>query len=234
MMILNLKNIAIVGSSGAIGSAFAKILSYQYPGANLYTFSRKGQYFIDYTKEDSIAEAAQLASKEGLLDLIIVTNGMLHDKDIMPEKSLKDLSAEKFHRLFEVNTVVPALIIKYFLPKLNNQAPSIFAVMSARVGSISDNQLGGWYAYRAAKTALNMIIKNAAIEISRKNKQAIVIGLHPGTVDTDLSRPFHKNMSGRKLFTPEESATKLLTVLGSLTPTETGKFFAWDGAEILP
>jgi NAD(P)-dependent dehydrogenase (short-subunit alcohol dehydrogenase family) len=228
------QNIAILGASGAIGSAFTKLLSEKHPNASMYAFSRNGKHGIDYNSEDSIAEAAELAAKEKPLDLVIVANGILHDGALIPEKSLRDLSAEKFHRIFEVNTITPALIAKHFLPKLNKEQPSIFAVLSARVGSISDNQLGGWYAYRASKAALNMIIKNAAIEVGRRNKQAIIVGLHPGTVDSDLSKPFQGNVAGGKLFTPEYSAEKLLDVLENLSPEQTGKFFAWDGQEVLP
>lgn len=233
-MIIEPQNIAVIGSSGAIGSAFTKRLSNQYPKASLYKFSHTGDHSIDYTSEASIAEAAMLTSKDGPLDLVIVANGILHDGDIMPEKSLKELSAEKFHRLFEVNTITPALIAKHFLPKLNKEQSARFAALSARVGSISDNRLGGWYAYRASKAALNMIIKNAAIEIRRRNKQAIIVGLHPGTVDSDLSKPFQGNVPEGQLFTPDYSAHKLLTVIEGLTPDQTGKCFAWDGKEILP
>ena len=228
------QNIAVIGASGAIGHAFTILLSKKYPNANLFAFARNGEYQINYSSEDSIAEAAALAAKQKPLDLVIVANGILHDGDIMPEKSLRDLSAEKFHRIFEVNTITPALIAKYFLPKLNIAKSSIFAALSARVGSVSDNQLGGWYAYRASKAALNMIIKNASIEISRRNKKAIVVGLHPGTVDSDLSKPFQSNVAAGKLFTPEYSASRLLEVLENLTPEESGKCFAWDSKEVLP
>ncbi|MBS0185891.1 MAG: SDR family NAD(P)-dependent oxidoreductase [Proteobacteria bacterium] len=231
---LNLKNIAVIGSSGGIGKAFVEVLYQKYPRANLYAFSRKGPYEIDYSKEDSIAESANIASKTGPFDLVIVTNGILHNQDIMPEKSIKELSREKFQTIFEVNTIAPALIAKYFLPHLNRDKTSVFAVLSARVGSISDNELGGWYAYRASKAALNMIIKNAAIEIGRRNKNAIAVGLHPGTVDTNLSRPFHKNIPKEQLFTPHQSVEKLLQVIVSLTPDKSGKCFAWDGKEIFP
>jgi len=233
-MSFELQNSVIIGASGAIGRAFTTLLCERYPKANVFAFSRNGEYQIDYSSENSIAEAAELAAKDRPIDLVIVANGILHDVDIMPEKSLRDLSAEKFHRIFEVNTILPALIAKYFLPKLNTKHSSIFAALSARVGSISDNQLGGWYAYRASKAALNMIIKNAAIEIGRRNKRAIIIGLHPGTVDSNLSKPFQANVAKGKLFTPEYSARKLLDVLENLTPEQTGKCFAWDGKEILP
>ncbi len=228
------QNIVVFGASGAIGNAFTILLSEKYPNANLFAFTRNGAYQIDYSNEDSLAEAAELAAKQQPVDLVIVANGILHDGDIMPEKSLRDLSAEKFHRVFEANTITPALVAKYFLPKLNVNKPSIFAALSARVGSISDNLLGGWYAYRASKAALNMIIKNASIEIKRKNKKAIIVGLHPGTVDSDLSKPFQHNVPKGRLFTPKYSARKLLEVLENLTPEETGKCFAWDGKEVLP
>jgi NAD(P)-dependent dehydrogenase (short-subunit alcohol dehydrogenase family) len=233
-MSFNPKNITILGASGAIGSAFTKLLSEKYPNASMFAFSRNGQNSIDYSKEDSIAEAAKLAAKEKPLDLIIVANGILHDGELMPEKSLRDLSAEKFQRIFEVNTITPALIAKYFLPTLSKEKLSIFTALSARVGSISDNQLGGWYSYRASKVALNMVIKNAAIEVGRCNKQAIIVGLHPSTVDSDLSKPFQGNVVDGKLFTPEYSAEKLLKVLENLSPEQTGKCFAWDGKEVLP
>ena len=229
-----IKNIAIIGSSSSIGSAFEKALQKKYPESTIHTFSRKNGGNIDYTDENSIQNAANIASKNNPLDLVIVTNGILHYDNVMPEKSLKELSSEKFHKFFEVNTIVPALIAKYFLPKLNRQRISKFAALSARIGSISGNELGGWYSYRASKSALNMIIKNAAIEIARFNKTAVVIGLHPGTVDSNLSKPFQKNVPKNKLFTPEYSANKLLKVIEFLKPTQTGKCFAWDGQEISP
>lgn len=228
------KTIAVIGASGAMGSAFTKILSNRYPHARLYPFSRNSGYRIDYSNEDSIAAAARHASQDQALDLVIVANGILHDGSIMPEKSLRELSAEKFHRLFAVNTITPALIAKHFLPQLNRDNPSIFAALSARVGSISDNRLGGWYAYRCSKTALNMFIMNAAIETGRRNKQAVIVALHPGTVDSALSRPFQSNVPDGKLFSPEYAAQKLSEVLQNLTPDQSGKCFAWDGAEVPP
>ena len=228
------QNIVVLGAAGALGGAFAKVLSEKYKNASLFAFSRNGQNHINYSCEESLSEAAALASKEKPLDLVIVANGILHEAEIMPEKSLGDLSAEKFKRIFEVNTITPALIAKHFLPKLNREQSSIFTALSARVGSISDNHLGGWYSYRASKAALNMVIKNLSIEVGRRNKKAIIVGLHPGTVDSDLSMPFQKNVADGKLFTPEYSAAKLLNVIEILTPEQTGKCFAWDSEEILP
>ena len=236
-------NISILGGSGAIGSSFTLQLSFSYPNATINVFSRQQPEkmlpnviynSINYQDETSIEESALIASKDKPLDMVIIATGILHDSKLMPEKSLKDLSAEKLQRLFEVNTIVPLLIAKHFLPKLNRETRSIFATLSARVGSISDNQLGGWYSYRASKAALNMVIKNIAIEISRINKKAIIVGLHPGTVDSNLSKPFQGNVPYGKLFTPEYSTQKLVEVLKSLTSKQSGKCFAWDGKEILP
>ena len=236
-------NIVIIGGSGAIGRAFTLQLSVSYPNATIHAFSRHQPekvlldvkyHTIDYQDETSIEKSALVASRETPLDMVIVATGILHDGELMPEKSQKELSAEKFQRLFEVNTIAPALVAKHFLPKLNRENRSIFAALSARVGSISDNQLGGWYAYRASKAALNMVIKNAAIEIGRLNEKAIIVGLHPGTVDSNLSKPFQGNVPDGKLFTPEYSAKKQLEVLTTLTSEQSGKCFAWDGKEILP
>jgi NAD(P)-dependent dehydrogenase (short-subunit alcohol dehydrogenase family) len=132
------------------------------------------------------------------------------------------------------NTVVPALVAKYFLPKLSKTNRSVFAALSARVGSISDNRLGGWYAYRASKAALNMIIKTAAIEMQRVNKHAIVVGLHPGTVDSALSKPFQARVPEDRLFTPAYAADRLITVLGQLQPADTGQCWDWQGLPIQP
>lgn len=233
-MNFNPKNIAIIGSSGAIGGAFKKILTEKYPDASIFAFSQSRDNHINYNEEESIAIAAEISSRNGPLDMVIVSTGILHKSELMPEKSLKELSAEKFRYIFEANTIVPALVAKYFLPKLNRDSLSIFAALSARVGSISDNKLGGWYAYRASKAALNMVIKTAAIEARQKNKQSVVVTLHPGTVDSNLSKPFQSSVPAKKLFTPEYSAKKLLDVLGNLTPEHSGKCFAWNGEEIAP
>ena len=137
-------------------------------------------------------------------------------------------------RLFAVNTIGPALIAKHALPLLPKTGKSVFAALSARVGSISDNGLGGWHSYRASKAALNMLLKNFAIELKFKRKEAVCIGLHPGTVDTGLSQPFQKNVADGKLFTPAYSAARLLSVIDGAAPADSGKCFAWDGAEVAP
>ena len=236
-----IKNVAIIGSSGALGRAFLKHVSVMYPYAIIHACTRElpkenehniTYHKLDYDDEKDIADCAARISENLPLDLVIVSTGILHEDEIKPEKSLRDLSSEKFHRLFAVNTILPALIAKHFLPKLNKGNRAVFAALSARVGSISDNQLGGWYAYRASKVALNMVVKNAAIEIGRRNKNAIIVGLHPGTVKSDLSKPFQANVPEDKLFTPAFSAGKLLEVLESLTSAQSGSCFDWDGQKV--
>ena len=152
-----------------------------------------------------------------------------------PDRNKDDKTSEKkFKEVFFVNTILPSIIAKHFIPKLSKNNQSILAFMSARVGSISDNKLGGWYAYRASKSALNMMIKNLSIEVGRKNKNAILVGLHPGTVNSKLSKPFQSNVPEKKLFTPDQSVNYLLQVLSKLKNEDSGKIFAWDGSEILP
>jgi NAD(P)-dependent dehydrogenase (short-subunit alcohol dehydrogenase family) len=187
---------------------------------------------IDIEDEDSIKNAAQIASKDAKLDMVIVATGILYDQDIMPEKSLRDLSKEKMHKIFSINTVGPTIIAKHFLPQLNKSNKSIFAAISARVGSISDNKLGGWYSYRASKAALNMVLKNASIEIGRSNKKAIIAGLHPGTVDSNLSKPFQSAVKEGQLFTPQYSVCKLLEVIDGLEVKDSGGVFDFNGVKI--
>ena len=148
------------------------------------------------------------------------------------KKNIKELEQEKFRRLFDINTIGPALVAKHFLPLLKHQQKSVFAALSARVGSIGDNHLGGWYAYRASKAALNMIIKNLAIETNRRYADSIIVGLHPGTVDSNLSKPFQSRVAKDKLFSPAFSAESLLKVIEGLTAKDSGKIVAWDGQVI--
>ena len=235
-----MKQAAIIGASGAIGRALAlQLLESAY---RVHAFSRSDagldspdaiQRHIDIEDEHTIEQAAA-ALDDGTLDIVIVATGMLHDGEMMPEKSMRELSADKFQQLFAVNTIGPALVGKHFVPKLKKKERAVFAAISARVGSISDNYLGGWYSYRASKAALNMVLKNMAIEVGRRHKNVVVLGLHPGTVDSALSDPFQKNVPEEKLFSPEQSADYLMDVLAAHTPEDSGKCFAWDGQEIKP
>ncbi|MFT6105994.1 MAG: NAD(P)-dependent dehydrogenase (short-subunit alcohol dehydrogenase family) [Rickettsiales bacterium] len=234
-------NIAIIGASGSLGEMFVKQLAQNPQTKSIFAFSRSKtdfdnekttSHFIDIEDEESIKSAVDIASENAKLDMVIVATGMLHNQDFGPEKSLRDLSKEKFQKLFNVNTIAPAIIAKHFLPKLNRERKSVFAAISARVGSISDNHLGGWYSYRASKSALNMVLKNASIEIGRSNKNAVIIGLHPGTVDSKLSKPFQGAVSQEKLFTPEYSVEKLLEVIENSSPKDSGKIIDFNGVKI--
>lgn len=234
-------NAMIFGASGGIGQALVRLLSEDARFHRIYAGARHVQSFdaqnvapftFDLTDEDSIQDA--VAQVDGPLDLVVVATGMLCEGEITPEKSLRDLDGDKLARYFALNTIGPSLIAKHTLGRLDRHKPALFAAISARVGSISDNRLGGWYGYRASKAALNMMIKNAAIEVARRNKTACVIGLHPGTVDTNLSQPFQANVPDGKLFTPQQSAQYLYDVIKTRTPEHTGRVFAWDGQEVLP
>ncbi|MEM7544879.1 MAG: SDR family NAD(P)-dependent oxidoreductase [Pseudomonadota bacterium] len=220
-------NTAIFGANGGIGGALADLLEAN-PGIGvLHRFARSSGGF-DLTDEASIAAAA--ASIETPLHIVIVATGMLHQGEISPEKTWRALAPEAMMEAYRVNTIGPALIAKHMLPLLAREGKSIFAALSARVGSIGDNRLGGWHSYRASKAALNMMIRNFAIELARRNKTALAVGLHPGTVDTGLSKPFQGKV--QDLFSPRQSATKLLNVLDGLVPADSGGCFAHDGVRI--
>ena len=235
------KNILIIGSSGGIGKAFINFYKKQDVNNKIIGLSRidkkdteslDAHYLIDLENEQSIENAANEAKTYGPYQLIIVATGALHGDDFFPEKSYKQISAKNLKKVFNINTFGPALIGKYFIPLLDNKNPSVLSFLSARVGSISDNKLGGWHAYRASKAALNMLIKNFSIELNRTNKLAKVIGLHPGTVDTRLSKPFQRNVPENKLFTPKFSAASMASVISNLDDNESGSIFAFDGSKI--
>lgn len=221
-------NAAIIGASGGIGSAFIEHLGPRC--TNLFTFSRSDGS-IDITDESSVKAAAD--SITAPLHLVIVASGLLSHDSLKPEKALRDLSMDAMQEVFTINAFGPALVMKHFIPKLAREEKAVFAALSAKVGSISDNALGGWHAYRASKAALNMLIKNAAIETARKYKQASVIGLHPGTVQTTLSNPFSSNVS-HDIFTPKDATARMLDVMNNATPDMSGGLYAYDGKEIKP
>jgi NAD(P)-dependent dehydrogenase (short-subunit alcohol dehydrogenase family) len=234
-------NVAVIGASGGIGRAFVNKLIDDSRVASLYAFSRSqltedsGKLIwheIDIEVEDSIRAAA--ATTEGVpLDLVVVTAGILHEGEhLRPETSFKKLDAESMRKVFAINTIGPALVARYFLPNLRARRKAVFAALSARVGSIGDNRLGGWSSYRASKAALNMYMKTIALEQTRRRPQSIVVSLHPGTVATELSAPFTRRSSDRQVFTPEQSAGYLLEVIDQLSPADSGGFFAWDGQAI--
>ena len=252
-------NAAVIGASGGIGKAFVAALHGSKDVAALYALSRVKQHdedgrikplTIDITSEDSIAEAAAAITKP--LHLLIVATGTLHQRGTLhqtgtlhtgatppqpgtaPEKNVSHLNIPQMQHSFAINTIGPALILKHFMPLMDSSGKTLIAALSARVGSVSDNSSGGWYSYRASKAALNMIIKSAAIEHRRKNSESLIIGLHPGTVDTNLSRPFTARLPAEKLFTPTQSVQKMLQVINNTDTTNNGHCLAYDGTEITP
>lgn len=234
-------NVAVVGASGGIGRAFVEKLSDDPGVATVYAFSRSPMHIdstkciwhrIDIEQENSIRKAAATIERTPL-DLVIVTAGILHEGDaLQPETSFKKLDADNMQKVFAINSIGPTLVAKHFLPNLRPRHKTVFAALSARVGSISDNRLGGWATYRASKAALNMFMKTIALEQTRRRPQSIVVSLHPGTVATELSAPFTRRGSGKTVFTPEQSAGYLLNVIERLSPEDSGGFFAWDGQPI--
>lgn len=233
-------NVVVFGATGGIGRAFVEALQADPAVENVLACSRSVFHAVDekvdvasvsFGDEDSIIAAAQWRQDEPL-DLVIVATGLLHSDQMRPEKSWQELDADNLFETFKVNTIGPALIAKHFLPRLRKDGPSVFAALSARVGSISDNQLGGWHGYRVSKAALNMLIKSFAIELARRNRMGVCIGLHPGTVDTPLSLPFQRGVAPDKLFTPARAAQQLLDVIAERTPEDSGDIFAWDGTRV--
>lgn len=232
----------VVGASGGIGQALIDQLLSGSEVAQVYGLSRN--YYapntgepdrychlpVDYSDEATISAAVeQLPS---VIDRVIVATGFLHNDTLRPEKTFKQVDAENITQNMLVNVIGPTLIAKHFLPKMRKSNKAVFAALSARVGSIGDNQLGGWYSYRASKAALNMMIKTFSVELARSQPQTTIIGLHPGTVDTHLSSPFQRNVPEGKLFTREYSAARLLDVISKVSTEDSGYCFAWDGQRI--
>ncbi len=217
----------IIGASGGIGAALADALAID-PGVALLT--RLSRPMLDLENPASITAAA--AALPAPPDLVICATGLLHADDHRPERALKELEPGWLARNFAVNAIGPALVAQAFLPLMPREGRSLFAALSARVGSISDNRIGGWHGYRASKAALNQFLRTIAIEHARRSPDALVIGLHPGTVDTGLSKPFQK--MAKMLITPDECAAHLLAVIDSRAPEHTGRVFDWQGLEIVP
>ena len=231
---------AIFGASGGIGAAMCDLLERR--GCEIiYAGSHSGSapsgsairpFTFDLEDEHSITAAAQMM-EDNPPEWVIVATGVLTLPDgTGPERSYKRLDSASMAQVLALNTIGPALIAKHMLPLLPRDTRSIFAALSARVGSISDNGLGGWHSYRASKAALNMLLKNFALEMSRTHKNSIVVGLHPGTVDSALSQPFQTNLPDGQLTEPGDAARNLLDVLARLNAGDTGKVFDFAGEAV--
>lgn len=227
----------VIGASGGLGTGLVDALAALTPpgSAQVLCLSRRSQPALDLLDEASIAQAAgwvrdQSDAARRPVRLVIDATGWLHGQGWLPEKTWRQLGAAHMAHAFAVNAIGPALLMKHFLPLLPRQGRSVFATLSAKVGSIGDNQLGGWYSYRAAKAGLNQLVRTASIELARTHPQALCVALHPGTVDTALSGPFAR--SGLTVRPPAEAAERLLGVLSGLGPAHNGRLIDHTGAEL--
>ena len=218
-----MKRALIIGASGGIGSAVQSALTAR--GVNVSSISRRED---ELSLADPSSIERLMEQQDGVFDLIFVATGILAPENASPEKSLAQIDAEAMAQVMAINAIGPALILRHVPRLLPRDSRSVVAVLTARVGSIGDNHLGGWYSYRASKAAANQIVRTAAIEIARSRKQSIIVALHPGTVAT----PFTADYSGRDKATPQDSANHLLQVIDGLTPEQTGQFFDWAGKEV--
>ncbi|MBL9070480.1 MAG: SDR family NAD(P)-dependent oxidoreductase [Sphingopyxis sp.] len=232
----------MIGSGGGIGAALVDQLVVSGRFDRIYAGSRRPEasndpsvkrLTTDILDDNTLAEAGRQIANEGALDLLIVATGLLHrGTDIRPEKSLRQLDASVMAEVFAINSVGPALVAKHFLPLLARRQRAVAIFLSARVGSIADNRLGGWHSYRASKAALNALVRCFAIELGRSNPEAIVAALHPGTVDTPLSEPFQARVAESSLFSADKSAMHIMAVFDQLSSRDSGGFYGWDGRPI--
>ncbi len=218
----------VIGASGAIGAALVAQLQADPACASVLGLHRRSVPAIDFDADGSVAAAAAAVAGAGPFHLVINAAGLLHTAQFMPEKKLADLNEAQLLATLRANTVGPALLLRHFVPLLDAQR-GVLVMLSAKVGSIEDNRLGGWYSYRASKAALNMLLKTAAIECQRGRPQAVLVALHPGTVSSALSKPFR----GAEISRPaDQAAAELLALIDRLTPADTGRFIAYDGAPL--
>jgi NAD(P)-dependent dehydrogenase (short-subunit alcohol dehydrogenase family) len=188
---------------------------------------------VDITDADALGRLAdQAAATRRPLQLVVNAAGMLHADGLRPERSIRDVRAATLQRVFALNAFAPILLAQALLPLIPTAMPAVYASLSARVGSIGDNQLGGWYAYRASKAAQNQLMRTLAIELRRTHPQLACVSLHPGTVDTPLSKPFQRSVAPERLFSPARAAAQLMQVVAGLGPQQSGSFLAWDGSQI--
>ncbi len=219
-----MEHVLLIGGTGGIGSALSETLTEL--GSSVRTLSRRDDGF-DFLKPESIDPLLQ--TLDGPFDKIIIATGALTVNGAQPEKSMTSLDAQAMSDQFTVNAIGPAMVLKHAKRLLPRDRPSLICALSARVGSIGDNSLGGWYSYRAAKSALNQIVRTTAIELSRTHKQSVCVALHPGTVATEFTRKY----AGRhSTVTPDAAAQNLVDVMQSLNPSQTGQFFDWAGKSI--
>jgi len=246
-----MRNVLIVGANRGIGLGLVKRSLQDEQISTLYATYRQADTAtellslaktvgdrlvclpMDTTNELQINQGIeQIRANTKQLHLVIHCVGILHDTTLQPEKSLRQVTSEQLTQYFQINSIGAVLLAKHVLPLVRHSDRSVFASISAKLGSIGDNQLGGWYGYRASKAALNMLMRTVAIEYGRTSPKTIVVTLHPGTTDTRLSQPFQKNVPPEKLFSVDRTVTQLLTVIENLTEADSGQFFSWDGSRL--
>jgi len=233
----NKSHALIIGINSAIGLALAKAYqkSHRVVGVARSIHNTNYDFTLvqsDYAEEQLPKLSLTLQNISEQYQVIINCIGLLHSENLQPEKSLQQLSKHTLSTYFYVNSILPALLIKHLCSLLPKKEPATYVNLSAMIGSISDNKIGGWYGYRASKAALNMLVKTASIELSRSHKQTAIIALHPGTTKSRLSAPFTKTTPTAKLYSPELTAERLRKVIDSIDASQTGKFFHWDGSEL--
>ena len=218
----------VIGASGGIGQALVQCLQEFENCGTVLGISRSSHPAIDFDDEKSIELAAKALAGQGPFHLIINAIGILQSDQFSPEKKIEQLSYAQMECMFRINTMGPAIVVQQFMPLMASER-SVMAILSAKVGSITDNRLGGWYSYRASKAALNMMVKTAAIECKRKLPSAVIVALHPGTVDTALSAPFKGAQLGRKA---RDAALDMLHTLDQLQADQSGGLIAYDGEQL--
>lgn len=220
----------IAGATGGIGSALARQIEASGRFERVERLARSLTPGFDVEDEESIAAAAGRIGAMGALRLFVDATGLLSDAQMQPEKALRQIDPAAMERSFRVNAIGPALMIKHFAPLFPREGKSVLATLSAKVGSIGDNRLGGWISYRASKAALNQIVRTASIELARRQPDLVLLALHPGTVDTGLSQPFAR--AGLTVRTPDEAAGRLLSVIDGTGREDSGAFLSHDGERL--
>lgn len=221
-----MKRVLVIGANGTIGSAIA-----DYFDRNGYDLVTLSQQETDYS-EPSLQAHYDRLKPLGAFSMIICCIGTLHNDTVSPEKRLGQLNSDVLTEYFRINTILPSLCLRFFHRLLEKKASSQFIFLSAMVGSIADNKLGGWYGYRSSKAALNMMVKTGAIEIKRINKRACIAAIHPGTTQGPLSKPFSAGVSDDKYYTPAQSAKRIIELTTTLNAAQSGQFFNWDGSRL--
>ncbi len=224
-------HLAVLGATGGIDSALCRALERDPKCSRVIKLSRSTSPAVDLLDEATLRAAAEHVSEQNIeLDGLLIASGILQTPNgTPPEKSLRDVSLAESRSLFETNAIGPALALKHFTPLLSRTSRTLTMALSARVGSIGDNQLGGWISYRASKAALNQVVHTTAIELARRNRNSVCVSLHPGTIETPLSEPFARD---RFTHSADECAINLINVLDRLSPDQTGGFFDYAGKEI--